>query len=163
MKNQNKIHSLLEVASIIFVLLFTSVGCERKPGKLPEPAILTESAEQTQSLNKAAPTGAEAEELGVIIERNVPVPMRDGTILRADVHRPDRGGPYPVLVRRTPYGKGGNFNQLVKAGYIVVSQDARGRYESEGEFESMGGPKTHDAEDGYDTIKWEIPNGNGSL
>jgi predicted acyl esterase len=51
--------------------------------------------------------GSETEELGVKIERNVPVPMRDGTILRADVHRPDRGGPYPVLVQRTPYGKGG--------------------------------------------------------
>ena len=65
--------------------------------------------------------GSEVEELGVITERNVPVPMRDGVILRADVHRPDRGGPYPVLVQRTPYGKGGNFDGLVKAGYIVVS------------------------------------------
>ncbi|MFC1604879.1 CocE/NonD family hydrolase [Planctomycetota bacterium] len=54
-------------------------------------------------------TGSEAEELGVKIERNVPVKMRDGTILRADVHRPDRGGPYPVLVQRTPYDKGGGL------------------------------------------------------
>jgi predicted acyl esterase len=37
--------------------------------------------------------GSEADEIKVIVERNVPVPMRDGTILRADVHRPDRGGP----------------------------------------------------------------------
>ncbi|MHC4464103.1 MAG: CocE/NonD family hydrolase [Planctomycetota bacterium] len=58
--------------------------------------------------------GSEAEEIKVVVERNVPVPMRDGTILRADVHRPDRGGPYPVLVRRTPYGKGRNFNRYVK-------------------------------------------------
>jgi len=46
----------------------------------------------------SALAGSEAEELKVKIERNVPVPMRDGTILRADVYRPDGGGPYPVLV-----------------------------------------------------------------
>ena len=80
---------------------------------------------------------SETEELGVKIERNVPVPMRDGTILRADVHRPDRGGPYPVLVKRTPYGKSRNFDRFVKAGYIVVSQDASGRGESEGKWASL--------------------------
>jgi putative CocE/NonD family hydrolase len=98
--------------------------------------------------------GADTGQLGVKIERNVPVPMRDGTILRADVHRPDRGGPYPVLVQRTPYGKDANFSPFVKAGYIVVSQDVRGRYDSEGKWESLIRPKTHDGEDGYDTIEW---------
>jgi len=97
---------------------------------------------------------AQAGELGVRIERNVPVPMRDGSVLRADIHRPDRGGPYPVLVQRTPYGKDGDFSRFVKAGYIVVSQDIRGRYASEGEFESLLRPKTHDGEDGYDTVEW---------
>jgi hypothetical protein len=97
---------------------------------------------------------AEAESLCVKVERNVAVPMRDGVILRADVHRPDRGGPYPVLVRRTPYGKDGDFDRFVKAGYILVSQDIRGRYESEGKWESLIRPKTHDGEDGYDTVEW---------
>jgi len=109
--------------------------------------------------------GSEAEEIKVIVERNVPVPMRDGTILRADVHRPDRGGPYPVLVRRTPYGKDGDFDQFVKAGHIVVSQDVRGRYESEGRFESFYRLKTHDSEDGYDTIEWaaRLSGSNGNV
>jgi len=49
--------------------------------------------------------GLDTGELGVKIEQNVPVPMRDGTILRADVYRPDRGGSYPVLVQRTHYGR----------------------------------------------------------
>jgi len=107
----------------------------------------------------------QARELGVRIERNVPVPMRDGTILRADVHRPDHGGPYPVLVKRTPYGKGENFDRYVKAGYIVVSQDVRGRYESEGKYESFYRFKTHDAEDGYDTVEWaaKLPNATGKV
>ena len=109
--------------------------------------------------------GSEAKELGVKIERNVPVPMRDGTILRADVHRPDRGGPYPVLVQRTPYGKRGSFGRFVKAGYIVVSQDARGRDESDGKWESFFRFETHDAEDGYDTIEWaaKLPGSTGKI
>jgi putative CocE/NonD family hydrolase len=57
-------------------------------------------------------------------------------------------------VQRTPYGKGGYFDRFVEAGYIVVSQDVRGRYESEGKWESFIRSKTHEAEDGYDTVEW---------
>ncbi|MEJ2702300.1 MAG: CocE/NonD family hydrolase [Sedimentisphaerales bacterium] len=107
------------------------------------------------------------EELKVVIDRNVPVPMRDGTILRADVWRPDRGGPYPVLVMRTPYGKNayGNFDRFVKAGYIVVSQDVRGRYQSEGKWVSLFRFQTQEAEDGYDTVEWaaRLPNSTGKV
>jgi predicted acyl esterase/ankyrin repeat protein len=104
--------------------------------------------------------GSDSDEIKVIVERNVPVPMRDCTILRADVHRPDRGGPYPVLVQRTQYGKDDNFDRFVKAGYIVVSQDIRGRYASEGKWDSLF--LSHEAEDGYDTVEWaaKIPGSN---
>lgn len=103
---------------------------------------------------------------GVLVERNVPATMRDGVILRADVYRPDKGGPYPVLVLRTPYGKHGVKPYVqAKAGYIVVCQDARGRYASDGEFESFVRPKTHDAEDGYDTVEWaaKLPGSTGKV
>jgi len=155
----------IEILCLILVLTFAAVGCVDKSNKLPEPIKPIESTEQTQSPNEVTLASAEAKELRVIIERNVPVPMRDGTILRADVHRPDRGGPYPVLVHRTPYGKNRSFYRFVKAGYIVVSQDARGRYDSDGEFESMWRSKTHDAEDGYDTIEWaaDLPGSNGKV
>jgi putative CocE/NonD family hydrolase len=102
----------------------------------------------------------------VRVERNVAVPMRDGVILRADVYRPSDDGPYPVLVMRTPYGKQGkNFNAFVAAGYIVVCQDARGRYESDGKFESLVQPDSHDGEDGYDTVEWaaKLPGGTGKV
>jgi len=112
-------------------------------------------------------TSSYSEEIKVIVECNVPVPMRDGTILRADVHRPDHGGPYPVLVQRTPHGKKGFFDDFVKAGYIVVSQDARGRYESGGTFKGYFTPRelTHDAEDGYDTVEWaaRVSGSNGKV
>jgi len=155
---------IIKVILILLAMLFTPIGCERE---LNIPAELKESDEQSQSLKEVPTDGAEAEELGIIIERNVPVPMRDGVILRADVHRPDRGGPYPVLVQRTPYGKSRNFDKFVKAGYIVVSQDIRGRYESEGTFKSYFTARelTHDAEDGYDTVEWaaKLPNSDGKV
>jgi putative CocE/NonD family hydrolase len=88
-------------------------------------------------------------------EHDVAVPMRDGTILRANVYRPDQPGPYPVLVVRTPYNKEGTKPQAyVNAGYIVVTEDARGRYASEGKYESFYRYDTHDAADGYDTVEW---------
>jgi uncharacterized protein len=100
------------------------------------------------------------------VEKNVPVPMRDGTVLRADVFRPDEAGAYPVLVLRTPYNKQtGKPDAYVKAGYIVVKQDARGRYASDGKWESNYRLVTHDAEDGYDTVEWaaKLPSSNGKV
>ncbi len=52
---------------LVLVVMFNAAGCKRKLSKSPEPAIPTESAEQTQSSNETALAGAEAEELGVII------------------------------------------------------------------------------------------------
>jgi len=95
--------------------------------------------------------------LGVIFEENVDVSMRDGTILRANVFRPEAEGRYPVLVARTPYGKAGagsGYERFVYAGYVVVSQDIRGRYASDGEWVPFSVPNTGDAEDGYDTVEW---------
>lgn len=106
------------------------------------------------------------EGIEVIIERDVAVPMRDGVILRANIFRPDRGGPYPVLVMRTPYGKAsGGMDPYVKAGYIVLTQDARGRYASDGQWESFVRFDTHDAEDGFDTVEWaaRLPNCDGNV
>ena len=119
----------------------------------------------TLSLCLVLTADAKAEELKVVTERNVDVPMRDGVILRANVHRPDRGGPYPVLVMRTPYGNKAKFDAFVKAGYIVVAQDARGRYTSDGEWESFLRFKTHDGEDGYDTVEWaaKLPGSTGKV
>jgi len=99
------------------------------------------------------------------VEQDVAARMRDGVILRADVHRPAADGLYPVLVRRTPYGKQGKFDAYVKAGYIVVSQDVRGRYASDGQYESFLRDRTHDAEDGYDTVEWaaRLPGSNGKV
>jgi hypothetical protein len=91
------------------------------------------------------------------IERDCSIAMRDGAILRADVYRPTAPGRYPVLLQRTPYNK--VFAQTgvyqhpswyARQGYIVVIQDVRGRYASDGVFD----PYRREAEDGADTIAW---------
>ncbi len=118
------------------------------------------------ALNCLVLLAADSPELKVIAEQDVAVPMRDGVVLRANVFRPDRGGPYPVLVMRTPYGKrSGGVDRYVKAGYIVVSQDARGRYASDGQWESFLRFETHDGEDGYDTVEWaaKLPGSTGKV
>ena len=110
--------------------------------------------------------GQSARPADIVIEPDVAVPMSDGTVLRANVFRPAEGGPFPVLVVRTPYGKPDSVaDKLVDAGYIVVAQDARGRYASDGDYESFVRADTHDASDGYDTIEWaaKLPNSTGQV
>ena len=92
-------------------------------------------------------------------EKNVPTPLRDGTILSADVYRPRGGGPFPTLVSRTPYDKSKPetipmFERLAEAGYAVVVQDIRGRWASDGDFHPLFSADWKDAEDGYDTVEW---------
>ena len=101
----------------------------------------------------------------VRVEKNVEARMRDGVILRADVYRPGTGGTYPVLLQRTPYSKNddsylGGFRALAARGFIVVVQDTRGRYMSDGVA------RPHDeAEDGFDTVQWArtLPGANGKV
>ncbi len=102
--------------------------------------------------------------LEIKVEKDVAVPMRDGTILRADVYRPTTGGPYPVLVSRSPYGKPGGMAHA-KAGYIVVCQVTRGRYQSDGVYESFVRADTNEARDGYDTVEWaaKLPGSTGKV
>jgi uncharacterized protein len=102
--------------------------------------------------------------------------MRDGTALRSDVYTPRSAGPLPVLVCRTPYGKRGEaFGAeyaataagLARRGYIVVVQDVRGRYASDGLYRWLYGPgaaQDH-AQDGYDTIEWaaSLPGSSGQV
>ena len=111
------------------------------------------------------PVAAHAQER--VVDTDVAVPMRDGVLLRADVLRPATGGPFPVLVYRTPYGKHrarpdeATFDRAVERGYAVVIQDVRGRYRSQGEFR----PYENEARDGYDTIEWAArqPWSDGSI
>ena len=100
------------------------------------------------------------------VDTAVAVPMRDGVVLQADVHRPAEGGRFPTLVYRTPYGRTETPTDpivlaAVRRGYAVVLQDVRGRYGSGGVFQ----PYQQEGRDGYDTIEWAArqPWSNGSV
>ncbi|AGT08848.1 CocE/NonD family hydrolase [Paracoccus aminophilus] len=122
---------------------------------------------------KVALTPAEPVAQDVVVHRNVMIPMRDGVHLATDIYRPAQGGlpletPLPVIFERTPYDKAGTPRTelsvaepvsksreelallLVREGYVVIWQDCRGRYGSEGRFTKY----VNEAEDGYDSMVW---------
>ena len=86
----------------------------------------------------------------------VMVPMRDGVKLATQIEIPaGEKRKMPVVLLRTPYGRDlggalGLFRGFVGSGYIFISQDTRGRFDSEGE----NLPFLADQEDGYDTVEW---------
>ena len=93
--------------------------------------------------------------------------MRDGTILRANVYRPAEGR-WPVLLTRLPYSKdlvgaAGIIDplQAARRGYVIVIQDTRGRFTSEGEFR----PFVDETDDGFDTVEWaaSLPYADGQV
>ena len=96
--------------------------------------------------------------MNIVIERDVPVVMRDGTTLRANVYRPAEGGPFPVIMERTPYGKDAprpsaaiDAVRAAGQGVAVVVQDVRGQAGSEGGSFYMF---RDEFADGYDTVEW---------
>ena len=111
------------------------------------------------------------------------IPMRDGISLYTAVYSPVHAERRPVIMIRTPYscapyGDGwhrdltGQMSEFVQNEYIVVYQDVRGRFMSEGEFMNVRpynpdkqGAQTDEASDTYDTIEWLLANtsNNGAV
>src|SRR3954447_131338 len=107
---------------------------------------------------------------GIVVERDLMVPARDGIMLATDIYRPDGSGPFPVLLERTPYDKSAPSRSEITAanptprsraevaayfvahGYAVAYQDCRGRYRSGGSFTKY----LSEAADGADTLAWLV-------
>jgi uncharacterized protein len=91
----------------------------------------------------------------VVFESNVRVAMRDGVTLATDIYRPDAPGKFPAIMERTPYNRAtampaGDARWFAERGYVVVLQDVRGTYDSDGTFYAF----KNEADDGYDTDEW---------
>lgn len=91
---------------------------------------------------------------------------RDGVRLFADVYHPKSDEKFPVILMRTPYDKSVGWTvsaafKIVPRGYVVVIQDVRGRYTSEGEWY----PFRHEQNDGYDAVEWAaaLPYSSGKV
>jgi putative CocE/NonD family hydrolase len=114
------------------------------------------------------------------------IPMRDGVRLFTRIYAPkDQSQTWPILLTRTPYAlkpygadsysdPQGSFETLAKDKFVLVTQDVRGRYGSEGEYVHMRpfnpnkrGPRdTDESTDAWDTIEWlvkNLPNNNGAV
>ncbi len=110
------------------------------------------------------------------------IAVRDGVKLNTQVFSPTRTDEkFPIILIRTPYGIGNLTSEqiaaalpeLAKAGYIIVEQDIRGRFKSEGNFVMLRQPRDRkdknaidESTDTYDTIEWllkNVPNNNGRV
>ena len=90
----------------------------------------------------------------IVIQQDLRIPMRDGVELATDITIPQAEGKFPVIIVRTPYGKGDGEEGADNArrGYAFVIQDCRGTGNSDGEWE----PGIHEKYDGLDTHKWVL-------
>jgi putative CocE/NonD family hydrolase len=129
-----------------------------------------------------APLNAQPPSDAIFNPTEAMIPMRDGVRLHTRVYVPtSTAEKFPILLLRTPYGIGNLSSaqlaaalpELAAEGYIVVQQDIRGRFKSEGQFVMLRQP--HDPKDKsaidestdtFDTIEWLIkntPNNNGRV
>jgi uncharacterized protein len=102
----------------------------------------------------------------VIVQNAAAMKTRDGVTLYADIYRPRDDGKFPVILMRTPYDKSvvwatSSAYQIASHGYVVIIQDVRGRYTSEGDFYTF----RNESNDGYDTVEWAaaLPYSDGKV
>jgi uncharacterized protein len=118
--------------------------------------------EATPALSRAEATPPE---FGIVIAKDVMVPMRDGVRLATDIYWPAhngaiRPGPFPTILLRTSYDKtapryvDGIATYFTPRGYATVLQDLRGRYASEGTGQYYHCSNVNEGRDGYDTVEW---------
>jgi predicted acyl esterase len=83
------------------------------------------------------------------------VAMRDGVRLATAVWRPEGAGPWPVALARTPYNKDAiRGDRFLKEGIVLVAQDVRGRFASEGVARPFADDAWGERQDGLDTVNW---------
>lgn len=91
-------------------------------------------------------------------DATVMVPMEDGKLLATDVYLPRTGGPaWPVRLVRTPYGRRAysqEYGRLAEQGYVMVLQDMRGRFESQGKDLAFLDCGWAAHPDGVTTVRW---------
>ncbi|MBW7990099.1 MAG: CocE/NonD family hydrolase [Planctomycetes bacterium] len=99
-------------------------------------------------------TSAAKNTFEVDVRSDVKIPMRDGVQLSAHIFLPKAEGTFPVILVRSPYGKGDEKNGdglfYASSGYVFISQDCRGKGASQGQWE----PFLNEDADGRDTQKW---------
>jgi uncharacterized protein len=129
-------------------------------------ATRAQSPQSSPPAASASPAGDKSPGYEVIAQRNVGMKTRDGVTLRADIYRPKSPDKFPVILMRTPYDKSVGWAvapayTIVPRGYVLIVQDVRGRFASEGEWY----PFRHEQNDGYDAVEWAaaLPYADGKV
>ena len=134
--------------------------------------------------------GAKPLTCDIVMEKDVLVTLRDGTVIYTDIFRPNDNEKHPAIMAWSPYGKEIGGQQLddvpmrsgvplnatsglekfegpdpaywVAQGYVIINPDSRGAYHSEGNLNYWG---SQNSKDGYDTIEWAAsqPWSNGKI
>jgi putative CocE/NonD family hydrolase len=139
-------------SGLLSLVIYLAAGCFQmdapvEPGASEEPLAVSRDRAKVR-----------IDDDGVVVQVDVPTPMRDGVRLFADVYLPDTAGPFPVILTRMPYDKQSAYGMMpalgrfwAQQGYAYVAQDVRGRFKSEGRF-----GRVDEVSDGYDTIEWIV-------
>jgi hypothetical protein len=150
------------LSALVLGFIFPTVWVSALPplraqGVQSSPATAPSAASSTSA---PTPTG------DVVIQYDVPMKTRDGVTLYADIYRPRSSDKLPVILMRTPYDKSANWAvgpvfKMIPRGYVVIIQDVRGRYTSEGEWY----PFKHEQADGFDAVEWAaaLPYSDGKV
>ncbi|AWX45229.1 hypothetical protein HME9304_02241 [Flagellimonas maritima] len=164
----NRSEFKFSVLFIVIVLFLSSCGKEKRAGITDVEKISKDYVKENYS------------------KKEVDIEMRDGITLHTTIYSPkDTSKNYPIIMQRTPYssapyGKREFRNNIspnihmMKDGYIVVYQDVRGRWLSEGHYENMrayisnksSDKDIDESSDTYDTIEWlvnNVDNNNGKV
>lgn len=157
------------IFKLLLLVLFVTIGCTKKT---TEKEVVTKPQEDTYVKDNYT-------------KKEVKITMRDGTKLHTTIYSPkNTTKKYPILFQRTPYSCrpygedkfrtkiGPNLN-LMKEGNIIVYQDVRGRWMSEGIYDNMRAfipnkteKQSDETTDTYDTIDWlvkNVDNNNGKV
>ncbi|MFV8753208.1 CocE/NonD family hydrolase [Nannocystaceae bacterium ST9] len=158
-------------------LALALLGCPRAE---PAPEVEPASEVEPSSIASEPPAGAEAMKARYT-KTETRIRMRDGVELFTIIYAPRDGSkPWPILLTRTAYGIApygpdeyreviGPSPAFAEAGYIVVYQDTRGKFESQGEFvhhRPYVAGEVNESSDTWDTIDWlvrNVPNNNGKV
>jgi putative CocE/NonD family hydrolase len=177
------LHRLL--AALFFV--FSLAACNQSDTAVVDAAPAAADKAQSDEASGAEEVQENAVKAGYNKTEHM-IPMRDGVNLYTAIYTPlDTSKTYPFLLYRTPYSVrdyGADVypqpdamapsEAFLDDGYIIVKQDIRGTYQSEGEFMVMRPPRADDAPvtatdestDTYDTIEWileNVPGHNGRV
>ncbi|GAB4349243.1 MAG: CocE/NonD family hydrolase [Candidatus Abyssubacteria bacterium] len=180
-----------QILPLLFLLTLAFAACATPEIRAPEsgygdariPEAVKATEEARALIDEYRATYGPAQQYGMIVETNVDIPMRDGSVLKGNIFRPDADGEFPVIMSMTAYMKDRpwpvpegheaspgkyqvwelpNPERWVPWGYALVRIDTRGFGQSTGKVSALN---DQEANDYYDAIEWAArqPWSNGNI